>query len=46
MLVLLAGVAMVAYASFSTVRKKDNIEKKAEKKEMKKKACKRTCLFS
>jgi hypothetical protein len=49
MLVFLAGIAMVAYASFSNGRKKTAPEKKIEKKDAmkeKKKQCKRSCMFS
>lgn len=49
MLVLLAGVAYVAIASFSNHRKSSASNNKVEKKEAsqeKKKQCKRTCLFS
>ena len=39
---LMAGIGAVAFASFSSKKKSENrIEKKAEKKE-----CKRQCMFS
>jgi hypothetical protein len=41
--VLLAGVVAVAYASFTTNKKKAGTEKKTEKKT---KDCSRTCIFS
>lgn len=43
--VLVAGLAAVAFASFSANKKKTAIEKKSEKKEMKKE-CKHSCMFS
>lgn len=49
MLVLLAGIAYVAVASFSNHRKNPASKNKVEKKEAsreKKKQCKRSCLFS
>jgi hypothetical protein len=47
-LVLVAGLTVVAFASLSTEKKKNKKENKVEKKEMKKekKNCKRTCIFS
>ncbi len=42
-LVLLACITAVAFASFSNNRKKAGVENKIEKK---KKECKRSCLFS
>ena len=48
-LFLVAGLTFVAFASFSTEKKKAKKENKVEKKEMKKekkKNCKRTCMFS
>lgn len=39
--VLLAGITAVAFASFTNSNKKNQTEKKMEKKE-----CKRKCLFS
>jgi len=45
-LALASGVAVIAYASLSSRgNTKQGIEKQ-DKKEMKKKECKRTCLFS
>lgn len=43
-LVLVAGIAAVAYASFSSNKQKNDSEKKMEKKD-KKKECKHSCLF-
>ncbi|MEO5948637.1 MAG: hypothetical protein ABIP79_17615 [Chitinophagaceae bacterium] len=40
-LVLIAGLTAVAFASFNNNRKKAHTEKKMEKKE-----CKRKCMFS
>ncbi|HMU47629.1 MAG TPA: hypothetical protein PKC72_14765 [Chitinophagaceae bacterium] len=44
-LILVAGLAAVAFASFNSNKKKTQTEKKAEKKEMKKK-CSHSCMFS
>lgn len=49
-LLLIAGLAVIAFASMSGRKtdkqtKKQSIEKKAEKQE-KKKECRRTCIFS
>jgi hypothetical protein len=45
-LVLIAGITAIAFASLSSRKSnKQAIEKKAEKKE-KKKECSRTCIFS
>lgn len=41
MVVLIAGFAAVAFASFNNNRKKADTEKKMDKKE-----CKRKCIFS
>lgn len=41
--VLLAGITAVAYASYSSNKKKAGVEKKAEKK---KKSCSHSCMFS
>jgi type II secretory pathway pseudopilin PulG len=43
-IILIAGLAAVAFASFTNNRKKTTIEKKAEKKENKK-TCKHRCAY-
>lgn len=43
-IILIAGLAAVAFASFSANRKKTTIEKKADKK-TNKKSCKHSCTY-
>ena len=45
-LALASGVAVIAYASLSSRDNTKQATEKQEKKEMKKKECRRTCLFS
>jgi|SoiMetStandDraft_5_1073268.scaffolds.fasta_scaffold116074_1 hypothetical protein len=45
-LALASGVAVIAYASLSSRGNTRHATEKQEKKDMKKKECQRTCLFS
>ena len=45
-LILMGGIAAVAFASLNKGQNKNKVEKKSEKKEKKKECCRHTCLFS
>ena len=45
-LALASGIAVIAYASLSSRGNTKHATEKQEKKDMKKKECQRTCLFS
>jgi hypothetical protein len=44
--VLVAGAAVAAFASFSNTRKKATTEKRSDANRMEKKTCRHTCPFS
>jgi hypothetical protein len=45
-LVLIGGIAAVAFASLNSNHDKTKVEKKTEKKEKKKGCCRHSCMFT